>query len=158
MEDEVITSLLQTDSQSEPAVSETAHEPRGIVIAESTGELSARSDLDAILTEDWVAVERYGGLPPRSKAEVILDLATGESVTVYETAIARYDARRVAQPTAVPWIVSLPHFAPPSRYQTPSPPWCWRQGRLHDPCVMRRSTMPAFSTLSRRWSDTTEQA
>ena len=108
----MITILLQTDAQSEPAVSETAQEPRGIMTAESTGELSARSDLDAILTEDWAAVERYGGLPPRNKAEVILDPATGERVTVYETALARYDARRVTQPTAVPWIVSLPHFAP----------------------------------------------
>jgi hypothetical protein len=112
MEDGVITILLQTDRQSEPAVRETAHETRGILIAESTGELSARSNLDAILTEDWVAVERYGGLPPRSKAEVILDVATGERVTVFETAIARYDARRAAQPTAVAWIVSMPHFAP----------------------------------------------
>jgi hypothetical protein len=112
MEDEVITILLQTDAQSEAAVRATAQETRGLLIAESTGDLDARSDLDALLTEDWASVERYGGLPPRSTAEVILDLTTGEHVNVYETAIARYDARRAAHPSAVPWIVSLPHFAP----------------------------------------------
>src|SRR5215831_20838125 len=108
----MITILLQTDAQSQTAVRETAHETLGILIAESIGDLDARSDLDALLAEDWAAVERYGGLPPQSQAEVILDLATGERVPVYQTAIARYDAQRAAHPILVPWIVPLPHSAP----------------------------------------------
>ena len=47
-----MTSPLQIDAHSEPALRETLHETPGILVAGSTGELDARSDLGAILTED----------------------------------------------------------------------------------------------------------
>jgi hypothetical protein len=105
--------LRVRDAADVQSVREAVGERVGIEVAgPDTPILDERTDVDTLAMEDWPAVERYVGRPPRTPGWVVLDITSGARVHVYEATVTKIGHQYLTRPPLATWIVAYSHFAP----------------------------------------------